>query len=108
MKTTSLLTDYFELVNKDYKNEITGVISSDLLSLVMGKATFGNVLVTIQSNVNSVAVATLLDLSCIIITYDYEVGEDVIARAEEEEITIFKTELSTVDAVLQLKELGII
>ncbi len=108
MKTTLLLNSNFELKNTNFKKKITGVISSDLLSLVMGKGIEGNILVTIQNNLNSIAVASLLDLSAIIITYGYNVDEQFIKRAELEEITVFTTHLSTADVIVKLKEFDLL
>ncbi|MFV0425082.1 MAG: DRTGG domain-containing protein [Bacilli bacterium] len=108
MKTTLLLNKNFELKNTNFKKEITGVISSDLLSLVMGKGIEGNILVTIQNNLNSIAVASLLELSAIIITYGYNVDEQFLKRAEAEEITVFTTYLSTADVIVKLKEFDLL
>ncbi len=108
MKKTLLLNDHFKLLNTNFEKEISGIISSDLLSLVMGKGIEGNILVTIQNNLNSVAVASLLDLSAIIITYGYSVDEEFLKKAEEEEISVFTTKMTTVDTVLKLKELDVV
>ena len=48
--------------------EVTGGYASDLLSCVMAGAKAGNVWVTLQAHLNVIAVAELLDLSCVIIT----------------------------------------
>jgi hypothetical protein len=51
----------------DGEREVCGVYAGDLLSWVMGHASESNVLVTIMSNINTLAVASLLDLSCVIL-----------------------------------------
>ena len=51
----------------DGEREIRGVYVGDLLSWVMGRAQADNVWLTIMSNLNIVAVATLADVSCIIL-----------------------------------------
>lgn len=47
--------------------EVHGAYIGDLLSWVMGRAREDNVWITIMSNSNVVAVATLADVSCVIL-----------------------------------------
>ena len=48
------------------EREINGVYIGDLLSWVMGKAQYDNVWITIMSNINVIAVASLSDVSCVL------------------------------------------
>ena len=50
------------------RREIDGCYCGDLLSWVMSKAKSGNVWLTVMGNINSVGVAALAELSCIILT----------------------------------------
>ena len=52
----------------DTAREVSGVYAGDLLSWVMGHAEEGEILVTIMSNMNVLAVASLLDLSLVILS----------------------------------------
>lgn len=63
------------------ERDITGGYCGDLLSWVMGRAESDCAWITIMSNVNIIAVATLCDPACIIVAEGAEVDEDVIARA---------------------------
>ena len=54
---------------------VTGGYAGDLLSWVMGRAEAGDVWVTIMSNPNIVAVATLADVSCILLAEGVEPDE---------------------------------
>ncbi|HHX59713.1 MAG TPA: AraC family transcriptional regulator [Epulopiscium sp.] len=72
-------------------NPIKGVYCGDLLSWVMAKAQSGNVWITIQSHINVIAVASLIGIPAIIIVEGSEIDDDVIKKAEEEEIAIFTT-----------------
>lgn len=74
------------------ENIINGVYCGDLLSWVMSKAKAGNVWITIQSHINVIAVASLIGITAIIIVEGSEVGEEVIKKAQEEEIAIFTTD----------------
>lgn len=87
--------------------EVTGGYASDLLSCVMAKAQAGNVWVTLQGHPNIVAVASLLNLTGIIITEGVEPDGATVAKAEEEHISLLTTPLTTYTVVGQLYELGI-
>ncbi|MCI2428750.1 serine kinase [Candidatus Acetothermia bacterium] len=86
---------------------ITGGYASDLLSCVMAKAQAGNIWVTLQAHVNIVAVASLLNLTGIIITEGSRLEEATIEKANEEHIPILTTPLPTFTVVSKLAALGI-
>lgn len=48
------------------EREIGGVYIGDLLSWVMGRAAADEAWITIMTNINTVAVAALVDVSCVI------------------------------------------
>ncbi len=87
--------------------EVTGGYASDLLSCVMAKARKGNVWVTLQSHLNIVAVAVLLQLAGIIITEGMSPDAATLQKAEEEGIPILTTAHTTFTVVGQLVQLGI-
>lgn len=74
--------------------EIDGVYIGDLLSWVMGRAQSGNVWITIMSNINIVAVASLADTSCIILAEGVDVDSTVCDTAKNKGINIYKSEKS--------------
>jgi hypothetical protein len=81
--------------------------ASDLLSCVMSGAPHQSVWVTLQAHINIVAVATLLDLSAIIITEDAKPDESTLAKANEEGINILLTSESTFSVVGKLWAMGL-
>ena len=87
------------------EREINGVYIGDLLSWVMGKAQTDNAWITIMSNINVVAVASLTDVACVILAEDVKMEADVINTAQEKGINILSTSLSTYEATLSLGEL---
>jgi predicted transcriptional regulator len=87
--------------------EVTGGYASDLLSCVMAKARKGNVWVTLQSHLNIVAVAALLQLAGIIVTEGMSPDAATLDKANEEEIPILTTSETTFTVVGQLAALGI-
>ena len=66
------------------EKEILGVYAGDLLSWVMGHA-----------NVNVLAVASLLDMSCVILSENVEPDEEFLALAKEKNINVLKSDKST-------------
>ncbi len=87
--------------------EVKGAYICDLLSWVMAHAQKGNVWITVQSHSNTIAVASLLELSCIIICEDAEVEEDTIKKAIDEEIPVLSSSKSAFVLAKGLVEAGI-
>ncbi len=77
------------------EREIEGAYCGDLLSWVMGRAESGNVWVTIMSNINVVAVASLADVSAVILAEGVEVDEDVKKTALERSVNLLSSNDST-------------
>lgn len=75
--------------------EICGSYAGDLLSWVMSHAQYGDVWITIMSNINVVAVASLTECACVIMAEGVTPDEDVLKVAEEKDITIFSDSRST-------------
>jgi hypothetical protein len=84
-----------------------GGYASDLLSCVMAGAKKDNLWVTLQSHVNIVAVAALLEIAAIIITENAQPDESVIAKANSENVTLLSTSSSSFEISGKLWELGI-
>lgn len=87
--------DYKVLCMPDETREICGGYAGDLLSWVMGRLDADSAWVTIMSNVNIVAVATLADPSCIILSEGVAPDEGVLARAEQQGINVLATQKPT-------------
>ncbi|MCL2690362.1 MAG: hypothetical protein FWE57_11040 [Chitinispirillia bacterium] len=73
-------------------NEISTGYTSDLLSDVMANAKDGNVLITIQAHLNTVAVAAHTGAGAVIICSSRPVGDDMKEAAAKEQIALFRTE----------------
>lgn len=85
--------------------EVAGAYIGDLLSWVMGKCEQGNVWITIMSNINTIAVATLADASCILLAENVMPDENALAAAKQKGVNILSTPLSAYDAAIRIKEL---
>lgn len=83
--------------------DITGMYICDLLSWVMSHAKKGDAWVTVHIHLNIVAVATLTEVSCIIIPDNISVEESTIKKASEEGIPILSTNM---DAYVIAQESG--
>ena len=73
------------------EKEINGCYCGDLLSWVMSRAEEGNVWLTVMGNVNSIGVAVLADISCIVLTENAPLDEDAKTRAEQLGVVILTT-----------------
>jgi predicted transcriptional regulator len=87
--------------------EVTGGYAADLLSCAMAGAHRGNIWVTLQGHLNVIAIATLNELSAIIVTEDKPVAPDTLARADAEGVPVLSTSLSTFEVAGRLWELGV-
>lgn len=70
----------------------TGYVS-DLLSDVMGNASQGAVWITLQTHPNIVAVASLKEISAVILVKGLRPADETIIRANEENIPVLGTSL---------------
>ena len=87
--------------------EVEGVYVGDLLSWVMGRAQSGNAWLTIMSNLNIVAVATLSDVSCIILCEGVTLDESVKNTAEAKWVNVLATDKTAYETAKRLAELGL-
>jgi hypothetical protein len=71
--------------------DLAGAYTSDLLSDVMANAKDGGALITIQAHKNTVAVATLVNISAVVICNNRPLPEDMLAAAKDEGIAVIRT-----------------
>ena len=76
----------------DGEREITGGYTGDLLSWVMSRAQSGDAWVTIMTNINVIAVASLTDVACVIIAENAEVAPEIIEIAKAQGINLLRTD----------------
>ena len=87
--------------------EVNGVYICDLLSWVMSHAKKGDAWITVMSHANVIAVASLLDLGCIIVPEDIQMDEDALKKAAEENIPVLSTSMNAYDIAIELNKLGL-
>lgn len=87
----------FELLTGEPEKNISGCYIGDLLSLAMSKVQKDNIWITIQSNINIVAVASLTEAGAVVICEGFSPDDGVLKRAEDEGITILKSSMAAYD-----------
>ncbi len=97
--------NFTPLVMSDPSRKIDGVYCGDLLSWVMGRAQEGNAFVTIMTNINVIAVASLVDVSTVILCEDSTPDKSVLDTARDKGVNVIKTALPTYEACVCLSEL---
>ena len=85
--------------------EVEGCYVSDLLSDVMGNAEMGNIWVTLQTHKNVMAIASLKELSAVILVKGLSASEDTLEQSNEEGIPFLSTEAETFETAGKIYEL---
>ena len=93
------------LVEDDLEREITDCYIGDLLSWVMGRAPENSAWLTVMGNINSIAVATLADVSCIVLTENAALDADAKAKAEAHGVNSLTTEENSYKTAVKLSKL---
>ncbi|MBQ2613768.1 MAG: hypothetical protein IJB80_00345 [Clostridia bacterium] len=87
--------------------EISGCYIGDLMSLAMAHLEEGYVWITIQSNLNVVAVSALKEAACVILADGVTLDANATVKADEEALAVFTTEDSAYTLAKKLGALGI-
>ena len=89
----------------DEDRDITSCYIGDLLSWVMGRARADSVWITIMSNVNVLAVATLADVSAVILAEGVVPDEEFLKVAKAKGVNLFVSSLPAYESALALSNL---
>ena len=108
MLIKDLIDEKYTLHTKSELNiEISGMYSGDLLSNAISKAVSGGAFITVISNTNTVAVAVMVDIPLIILCEGLIPTDEMIKRAEDEDITILSTIMKSYECVIDLYNKGL-
>jgi len=77
--------------------EVTGVYSCDLLSHAMAKLNPGNAWITVHTNLNVVAIASLTDAACVVVAEGIEIEEQSLSRAQEKQVVMLSSPKTTAE-----------
>jgi serine kinase of HPr protein (carbohydrate metabolism regulator) len=91
---------------KDSLQTVDGVYICDLLSWVMANGSKDDIWITVQTHLNIIAVASLLEIPMIIVPESIEVEEETLAKADEENIVVCTSKLDSFTLACKLNELG--
>ena len=91
----------FSVVNQEDDRALEKVFCCDLLSIAMAKAPEDSAWVTVMSNRNVIAVATLADVSCVVLAEGYSYDDDAIEAAKGK-VTLLKTDLPIYEAAVKI------
>ena len=81
-----------DIAQEEFEDVILkGAYTSDLLSDVIANAKGSGALITIQAHKNTVAVATLVNIRCIIICNKRPLPEDMLKAARDEGMAVLHT-----------------
>ena len=105
VKELSLNNGFSVVALPEPQREINGVYIGDLLSWVMGRAKADDAWITIMSNINVVAVASLADVSCVILAEGVVLEEPIVKAAEDKGINVLKTDFPIYETAKILSEL---
>ncbi len=86
---------------------VSGLKCCDLLSWVMANGEENDAWITVQTHTNILAVASLLDMSCIIVPEDITIDEETVKKAKEQDITLISTELGPYQIFVKFYEAGL-
>lgn len=81
------------IINCNDENvQISGLYCCDLLSVVMSKALANCAWVTVMGNINSIAVATLVEMACIVLADNAILDDNALLKAQQHNVNILKSD----------------
>ncbi len=84
--------------------QIGGVYVGDLLSWVMSHAKDDDLWITVLTNLNTVAVAVLSNVACVVIPEGIEVEEATARKAETENVIILRSKMTAYEICIKVYE----
>ena len=110
MKIKDITTPSYTLYTdaKTADQNFLSVYQSDLLSRAIKNAQPEDILITIMNHLNTVATASMLFLSCVIICEDQKPTEMMIKKANEANIALLSTPFKSHEVVIDLYQRGLL
>ena len=91
----------------DKSAEVSCGYTCDLLSWVMAHGAAGMAWVTVQTHMNVIAVASLMEMSAVIIPEDIEMEASSLEKAKDEGITVLQSPLTAYEICARLAAAGL-
>jgi hypothetical protein len=110
MKIKDILTTDYVCLTHEASGDFffKGCYQTDLLSAAIKSADTNNILITIISNLNTVALAVMIDLPGMIICEQKPVSDEMIKRANDNGIAIIHTHLKSYEVIIDLYQRGLL
>ena len=89
------------------EHAVSGAYAGDLLSWVMAHGAAGMAWVTVQTHMNVIAVASLMEMAAVIIPENIEMEGPSIEKAKDEGISVLQTSLTAYEICARLAEAGL-
>ncbi len=96
------IEDFTAVHISDGDKTVAAGYCGDLLSDVMANAPADSVMMTIQAHKNTIAVASLVGIAALVICNGRQIAADMLAAAEDEEISLFTTPLTHFEAAKKI------
>lgn len=93
------------LCGENLDRKVSGCYCGDLLSWVMSRANEGDIWLTVMGNINSVGVAVLADVACIVLTENAALDNDALNRAQQNDVIILQTEKNSYQMAAAISQL---
>lgn len=84
---------------------VSGCYCGDLLSWVMSRAQKGDVWLTVMGNINSIGVAALVELACIVLTENAAFDLPALEKAKQNDIIVLRAEKNTYQTAAAISKL---
>lgn len=84
---------------------VSRIFCCDLLSIAMGRAPADCAWVTVMGNMNTLAVASLADVSCVVLAEGTALDEASVRKAEEQGISVLASERPIFETALEIYRL---
>ncbi|MBR4576622.1 MAG: AraC family transcriptional regulator [Clostridia bacterium] len=104
---TELLEAKDRTPETDKNAEVSCGYTCDLLSWVMAHGTAGMAWVTVQTHMNVIAVASLMEMTAVIIPEGIEMEAPSVEKAKEEGITVLESPLTAYEICARLAGKGL-
>ena len=91
----------------DLNKEVLCGYTCDLLSWVMGHGQEGMAWVTVQTHMNVIAVASLMEMAAVIIPEGIQMEQPSLDKAKDEGITVVQTKLTAYEICARLAAAGL-
>ena len=80
------------------ERDLHGIYCCDLLSVVMGRAKTDDLWITVMANINTIAVAVLSDVSCVLLSEGVQLDAQGLQKAKAQGVCVLSPELPTFEA----------